>query len=150
MTTLPAPSDALIESQRLIATIEQLRGELPFADDILALHWPTHHELEVSATKSEQAVAAWRGALARRWESEVTGLRLYKRIVRQLAEHYGGEDVPEVQLLARNGPETDSSPTDLLTDLRRLQAALSVGLGVASERLPEVEQACVALESAIA
>ena len=34
MTTLPAPTDALAESQRLIATIERLRGELPFADDI--------------------------------------------------------------------------------------------------------------------
>ena len=52
MTTLPAPTDALAESQRLIATIEQLRGELPFAEDILDLHRPTHHELETSATKS--------------------------------------------------------------------------------------------------
>jgi hypothetical protein len=149
MTTLPAPTDALAESQRLIAMIEQLRGELPFADDILALHWPTHHELETSATKSEQAVAAWRGALARRWESEVAGLRLYKRIVRQLAEHYGRDDAPEVQMLSRGGADADSSPAELLADLRRLQAALSVGLGFASERLPEVEQACAALQSAI-
>jgi hypothetical protein len=149
MTTLPAPTDALAESQRLIATIEQMRAELPFADDILALHRPTHSELESSATKSEQAVAIWRGALARRWESEVAGLRLYKRVVRQLAEHYGGEDAPEVQVLSRSGAETDSSPAELLMDLRRLQAALSVGQGVASERLPEVEQACVELESAI-
>jgi hypothetical protein len=149
MTTLPAPTDALAESQRLIATIERLRSELPFADDILALHRPTHHELETSATKSEQAVAAWRGALARRWESEVAGLRLYKRIVRQLAEYYGREDAPEVQMLSRGGADADSSPAELLADLRRLQAALSVGLGFASERLPEVEQACAALQSAI-
>ena len=147
MTTLPAPTDALAESQRLIATIEQLRGELPFADDILALHRPTHQELEISAAKSEQAVAAWRGALARRWDSEVAGLRLYKRIVRQLAEHYGGENAPEVQMLSRGGAE--SSPAELLADLRRLQAALSVGLTFARERLPEIEQACRALEIAI-
>jgi len=149
MTTLPAPSDALTESHRLITMIEQLRGELPFADDILALHRPTHHELEISTVKSEQAVAAWREALARRWESEVAGLRLYKRIVRQLAEHYGSEDAPEVQMLSRGGTKADSSPAELLTDLRRLQAALSVGLGFAPERQPEVEQACAALESAI-
>ncbi len=147
--TTPAPTDALAESQRLIATIEQLRGELPFADDILALHWPTHHELETSATKSDQAVAIWREALARRWESEVAGLRLYKRIIRQLADHYGGEDTPEVQMLSRGGAQAESSPSELLTDLRRLQAALLVGLGFASERLPEVEHACAALESAI-
>jgi hypothetical protein len=149
MTTLPAPTDALAESQRLIAMIEQRRGELPFADNILALHRPTHHELATSAANSEQAVTAWRGALARRWESEVAGLRLYKRIVRQLAEHYGSEDAPEVQMLSRGGAETESSPSELLADLRRLQAALSVGLGIANERLPEVEQACVALERAI-
>jgi hypothetical protein len=149
MTTLPAPSDALVESHRLITMIEQMRGELPFADNMLALHRPTHQNLENSAAKSEQTVAAWRRALARRWESEVAGLRLYKRIVRQLAEHYGSEDAPEVQILSRGGTEADSSPAELLTDLRRLQAALSVGLGVARERLPEVEQACAALENAI-
>jgi len=149
MTTLPAPTDALAESQRLIAMVERLRGELPFADDILALHRPTHHELETSATKSEQAVDAWRGALARRWDAEVAGLRLHKRIIRQLAEHYGGENAPEVQMLSRGGAETESSPSELLADLRRLQAALSVGLGFARERLPEVKRACAALESAI-
>ncbi|HJZ49966.1 MAG TPA: hypothetical protein VKE41_22480 [Roseiflexaceae bacterium] len=149
MTTPATPTDALAESQRLIATLEQLRGELPFADDILALHRPTHHELEISATRSEQAVAAWRGALARRWESEIAGRRLYKRIVRQLAEHYGGEDAPEVQLLSRGGAEADSSPSELLADLRRLQAALSVGPAFVRDRLHEVEQACAALESAI-
>jgi hypothetical protein len=149
MTTLPAPTDALAESQRLIATIERLRSELPFAEDILALHRPTHHELETSATKSEQAVDAWRAALARRWDAEVTGLRLYKRIVRQLIEHFGDESAPEVQMLSRGGAQAESSPAELLMDLRRLQAALSVGLTFARERLPEVEQACAALESAI-
>jgi hypothetical protein len=149
MTTLPAPTDAVAESQRLIATIEQLRSELPFADDILALHRPTHQELETSANRSEQAVTAWRGALARRWESEVAGRRLYKRVVRQLAEHYGGEDAPEVQLLSRGGAEADSSPAELLADLRRLQAALSVGPAFGHEWLPEIDQACATLESAI-
>jgi hypothetical protein len=152
MTTLPAPNDALAESQRLIAALEQHRGELPFADDILALHRPTHQELEASYTRSEQAVAAWRRALAQRWECEVAGRRLYKRSVRQLVEYYGGEEAPEVQLLSRGGAEVDSSPAELLVDLRRLQAALAVGaeaLAFANERLPELDQACAALEEAI-
>jgi hypothetical protein len=149
MTTLPAPHDALAESQRLIATLEQLRSQLPIADDILAMHRPTHQELETSTTRSEQAVTAWRAALARRWDAEVAGLRLYKRIVRQLAEHYGSVNAPEVQLFSRGSAEADSSPSELLTDMRRLQAALSVGLAFASERLPEVRQACAALEGAI-
>ena len=153
MTTLSPPTDTLAESQRLIAIIEQLRGELPFADDILALHRPTHHELETSHTRSEDAVTAWRAALARRWECEVAGRRLYKQVVRQLAEHYGGEDAPAVQLLSRGGAEADSSPAELLADLRRLQAALAVGsesLVFARTRLPESEQVCAALEGAIA
>ena len=149
MTTLPAATDALAESQRLIVTIERLRGDLPFADDILALHRPAHHELESSASKSMQAVDAWRAALARRWDAEVAGLRLYKRIVRQLTEHYGGENAPEVQMLSRGGAEAENSPAELLADLRRLQAALSVGLTFARERLPEIERASAALERAI-
>ncbi|MEO7909801.1 MAG: hypothetical protein ABIV47_09145 [Roseiflexaceae bacterium] len=149
MTTLLAPADALIESQHLITMIERLRSDLPFADAVLAVHRPTHHELTTSAAESVQAVDTWRGALARRWEAEVAGLRLYKRIVKQLAEHYGGDSAPEVQMLSRGGVEADSSPAELLADLRRLQAALSIGLEFARQRLPEVEQACATLEIAI-
>jgi len=52
MTSLPAPSDALAESQRLIAALEQLRAELPLADDILTQYRPTHDELASSHVKS--------------------------------------------------------------------------------------------------
>jgi hypothetical protein len=153
MTTLLPPTDALAESQRLIAAIERLRDEIPFAEDVLAVHRPTHHELETSHTKSEQAVTAWRAALAQRWECEVVGRRLYKRTLRQLAEHYGSSAAPEVQALTRGEAEANSSPAELLTDLRRLQAALlanSESLSFARQRLPELDQACAALEAAIA
>ncbi len=152
MTSLLAPTHALEESQRLIATLEQLRSELPFAEDILAVHRPTHSELEQSYVRSEQAVAAWRTALAKRWECEVAGRRLYKRILRQLAAHYGGESAPEIQLLSRGGAEADSSPTELLADLRRLQAATLLGSAAqlfAAEPQNELEQGCEALERAI-
>jgi len=152
MTSLPAPTDALAESQRLIATLEQLRAELPFADDILAQYRPTHDELASSHVKSEAAVAAWRAALARRWDCEVAGRRLYKQIIRQFAEHYGSASAPEVKLLSRGGAEAESSPAELLGDLRRLHAALAVGaeaLSFAAKRLPELERVCANLESAI-
>lgn len=152
MSALLAPSDALAESQRLIAALERRRDELPFADDVLAIHRPTHESLARSSTRSDDAVEAWRAALARRWECEVAGRRLYKQGVRQLAEHYGRE-APELQLLSRGGAEVDSSPAELLHDLRRLQAALELAqasLPEAAERFAEVERECAALEMAIA
>jgi len=153
MTTLLAPTHALEESQRLIATLEQLRNEIPFAEDILAIHRPTHSELEQTHIRSEQAVAAWRAALAQRWECEVAGRRLYKRILRQLSAHYGGDHAPEIQLLSRGGAEAESSPAELLADLRRLQAAILVGSATqlfAGESEADLDRACRALEQAIA
>lgn len=153
MSALLATADALAESERLIAALEQHRAELPFADDILALHRPTHHDLECSNASSEQAVAAWRSALARRWDCEIAGRRLYKQIFRQLVEHYGCATAPEVQMLSRGEAEINSSPSELLGDLRRVQAALATGLSslpFAQRRLIEVERACAALERAIA
>ncbi len=152
MSALLAPSDALAESQRLIAALERRRDELPFADDVLAIHRPTHENLARSSVRSDDAVEVWRAALARRWECEVVGRRLYKQGVRQLAEHYGRE-APEVQLLSRGGAEADSSPAELLRDLRRLQAALELArasLPGAADRLGEVGRECAALEAAIA
>jgi len=153
MTTLLAPIHALEESQRLITTLEQLRHEIPFAEAILAIHLPTHSELEQTHIRAQQTVTAWRAALALRWECEVAGRRLYKRILRQLSAHYGGDHAPEIQLLSRGGAEANSSPAELLADLRRLQAALSVGSAAglfAGEGGGELERTCAALEDAIA
>jgi hypothetical protein len=151
MSALLTPSDALAESQRLIVALEQRRSELPFADDVLAIHRPTHEDLARCSARSDDAVEAWRAALARRWECEVAGRRLYKQGVRQLVEHYG-RGAPEVQLLSRGGAEVDSSPSELLHDLRRLQAALELAqsaLPSAAERLDEAAQVCAALDMAI-
>ncbi len=151
MSALLTPSDALAESQRLIVALERRRSELPFAEDVLAIHRPTHEDLARCSAQSDDAVEAWRAALARRWECEVAGRRLYKQGVRQLIEHYG-RGAPEVQLLSRGGAEVDSSPSELLHDLRRLQAALELARGAlpsAAERLEEAGQIYVALETAI-
>jgi hypothetical protein len=152
MSAFLALCDALQESERLIAALERRRAELPFVDDVLALHQPRHRDLETSRLRSEQAVDAWRAALARRWECEVAGRRIYKLIVRQLVEHYGSAAVPEIQMLSRGEAEANSSPSELLHDLRRLQAALAMGassLPFAAQRLAEIEQTCTALEVAI-
>ena len=144
--------DLLIESQRLIALLEQRRTELPFAEDSLALHRPAHESLERSSNHSDAAVEEWRAALARRWECEVAGRRLYKNVLRQLAKHYGGDSAPEVQILSRGGAEINSSPAELLHDLRRLQAALDIGLAsfpLASLHSADVDHMCAALEQAI-
>jgi hypothetical protein len=151
MSSLLAPTDALAESQRLLMELERRLSDLPFAEAILELHRPAHHKLEASHVESQQSVAAWRAALARRWDCEVAGRRLYKRILRQFVEFYGPA-APEVQLLSRGEAEAQSSPAELLTDLRRLQAALAMGaetLPFAVQRAPEVDRACVALEGAI-
>ncbi|HNP88623.1 MAG: hypothetical protein JST60_22410 [Chloroflexi bacterium SZAS-1] len=151
MTTLVAPADTLAESQRLMTALEHLNSELPFASTILAVHQPTHHELQQTHERSERAVNLWRAALAHRWECEVAGRRLYKRLLRQMIEHYGSEHAPAIQLISRSGAEANSSPTELLADLRRLNAALKVGETplFGTEPQAEVEQHCTALDRAI-
>lgn len=150
MATIPAPADAIAESQRLIAALELRRAELPFAEATLEVHRSMHRELEVSHSGAEQAVAEWRAALARRWECEVAGRRLYKQVLRQLREHYGADAGP-VALLSRGGAEAESTPSELLEDLRRLSAALAIGGGPAepAARAPQVEEACLELARAI-
>jgi len=152
MHTFLAPVDALAESRRLIAVLERRRDELPFADDILAAHLPAHDALERSSICSDDAVEAWRSALARRWDCEVAGRRLYKQVLRQIVEHYGSASAPEVQLLSRGEAEANSSPAELLHDLRRLQAALEMGqatLPFAPRRHDDVKRICGLLEAAI-
>ncbi len=150
MTSLLAPANTLLDSQRLIAAFDHLRNELPLANEILDTHEPLHVKLQQTHQVSEQAVTAWRTALASRWECEVAGRRLYKRILRQLIGLYG-EHAPEVQLLSRGGAEADSSPSELLADLRRLGAAFAIGGAPIDtpELQGELQQCCAALDRAI-
>jgi hypothetical protein len=131
--------------------IEQRRAELPFAELILTSHRQIHHELERLHQASEAAVEAWRAALARRWEYEIHGRRLYKQSLRQIAD-YLGEDAPQIQMISRGGDEANSTPLELLQDLRRVQACLLVAvnqLPFATERSEQIEALCSALEQAI-
>src|SRR5262245_15142288 len=102
MTVPPVQNDAIAESLRLIDAVERALTDLPFADSILDLHRTAHRGLEQCHDASEAAVGAWRAALARRWESEVAGRRLYKQVLRQLTDHLG-EDAALVQMISRGG-----------------------------------------------
>lgn len=151
MTAPQASNDTIRESLRLIDELERRRSDLPFADGVLTLHRDTHRELEQCYDASEEAVTAWRAALARRWDHEVAGRRLYKQVLRQFSDQLG-ESAPQVQMISRGGAEANSTPAELLEDLRRLRAGLTidgVDLPFAAERLPQIDQACAALEAAI-
>ncbi len=151
MTALLAPADALQQSERIIQLLEQRRGEFPCAEEFLAIHRPAHQELERNRQITERAVAAWRESLAHRWDCEVVGCRLYNQLYQQFVAFYGSA-APEVQLIARSGTEENSSPAELLADLRRMEAALLVNskqLPFAAQRLAELSEVCAALDNAI-
>ena len=143
-------SDSIAESQRLIDALERHAADLPFASEHLAIYRPAHHTLEQCQHRSEDAVAAWQVALARRWECEIAARRLFKQIYGQYVAFYGSATCREVQRIASSHSEGDGSPADLLADLRRLHADLTLQhddgfLG----RCNELERACNMLTFAI-
>lgn len=152
MTTLLPPNDAIAESERLIAILEQHHQHAPELGTILTAHRATLHEMKVSHSSSEHAIAEWRTALARRWTAEIAARRLYKQIMRQLIQHYGNSDAPAIRLVSRGGAEVNSTPTELLEDMRRLYTVVSIekaALPFAEERLSELAASCSELEGAI-
>jgi hypothetical protein len=151
MTASLAPLDAITESIRLISSLEQHRDAISSVDSMLDAHRQVHNDLILCHEASEAAVNAWRVALARRWDCEVAGRRLYKQALRQIADALGALS-PQIQMLSRGGAEANSSPSELLKDLRRVQACLTIEapqLSFAAERLRQIEQICLALELAI-
>lgn len=143
-------SDSIAESQRLIDALERHAADLPFASEHLAIYRPAHHTLEQCQHRSDSAVAAWQVALARRWECEIAGRRLFKQIYNQYIAFYGSATCREVQRIASNHAEGDSLPADLLADMRRLHADLALHHDDAFlGRCGELERACTMLEFAI-
>jgi hypothetical protein len=126
MTTLPSPNDAIADSARLIAILERHHKDVPEIEGLLTAHRTTHHQMTTSYHASEDAIAAWRAALARRWTCEIAARRLYKQTLRQIVQHYGTAETPTIRLISRGGAEADSTPAELLEDMRRLHAVLSL------------------------
>ncbi len=152
MTTLPSPNDAIADSARLIAILERHHQDVPEIESLLTAHRTTHYQMATSYRASEDAIAAWRAALARRWTCEIAARRLHKQTLRQIVQHYGTAEAPTIRLISRGGAEADSTPAELLEDMRRLHAVLSLeveSLPFAGQRLNEIAQSCAALETAI-
>jgi hypothetical protein len=152
MTTLPSPQDAIADSAKLIAILERHHKDAPEIKALLDAHRATHSQMTISYHNSEEAIAAWRAALARRWTCEITARRLYKQTLRQLVQYYGTAETPTIRLISRGGAEADSTPAELLEDMRRLHAVLSLEaatLPFAEQRLEEIAQSCETLERAI-
>lgn len=142
--------DSVAESQRLIDALEQHAAQLPFATEHLAIYRPAHATLEECQRRSDAAVEAWRAALARRWDCEVAGRRLFKQIYGQYVAFYGSEACPEVQRVASTHAEGDGSPAELLADMRRLHADLALHHDDAFlARRAELDRSCDMLEFAI-
>jgi hypothetical protein len=142
--------DLVEDSNQLLAQLERQQGEHPGARDLLERHRQLHHELLQRQQSGERALDEWRRALARRWDCEVAGQRLYLNVQRELVAYFGHES--QALLIFLRGDERERDATQLLADLRRLHAALAITRGVpaaATEHLPDLLRACDALDEAL-
>lgn len=148
----PLFHDIFEDSRRLIALLERHHVCHPSVAVELASHRDLYHQLEEQRRNSEQALAEWRSALARRWECEVAGQRLYLAIQRQLRDFFG-PDAPYLQLIIPPQNNGACTATDLLIDLRRIEASLVMlrpQPSFTAEWLEQLAGACADLDAAIA
>lgn len=143
---------ALLEgASQLITLLERHRGVLPFADEELARHRALRHALDEHHRRGEHALSVWREALSRRWEAEVNGQRVYTATLRQLSEYFG-EDPAYAQLVAPRNAQSFSTASDLLADMRRIEASLALlspRPAFADESVTRLRAAADDLEAAI-
>ena len=143
-------SDLVEDSSQLLTQLEGHVGVLPDARGLLERHQLLHRDLLHRQQSGERALEEWRRALARRWECEVAGQRLYLSIQRELVGYFGAES--QALLIFLHGDERERDATQLLADLRRLHAALAVTRGVpdtATAFLPSLARTCEALDEAV-
>lgn len=121
MVAPPAPDAA----RRLVALLECHREAFPLLDEELTQQRSLAHVLAEHQLRGEQSLSAWRAALSHRWQCEVSAQRAYSAAQRQLCAYYG-PDAAYAQLIAPAHPSNASTPSDLLHDLRRLEASLEL------------------------
>jgi hypothetical protein len=112
-------------ASHLVALLERHRETFPPLDEELAQQRSLRQLLCEHRTRGEQALSAWRAAISRRWECEVNAQRAYTAVQRQLGEYYLC-DAAYAQLIAPAHPGSASTPTDLLHEVRRLEASLEL------------------------
>lgn len=141
----------LDDASHLIATLEQFRTQLPFADEELSYFHALRHKLVEHQSTSEKTLTEWRRALAWRWDCEVAGQRLFLQIRRDLIDCFGA-NAPQLQLVAPSQTNSARTAAELLDDLRRLYASLTVMQPrppFAGQRLSELAVACKNLSEAL-
>lgn len=109
----------------LIALLERHRATHPILEEELERHRSLCGVLAEHQERGEHALCAWRAAISRRWACEVSAQRAYSAVQRQLAAYYG-PDRAYAQLIAPGHPESASTASDLLHDVRRLRASLEL------------------------
>lgn len=119
------PSPLPDATTQLIALLERHRERYPELADELAHQQTLSRVLTEHRQRGAEALGAWRAALSRRWECEVRAQRAYSAVQRQLAAYYG-PDRAYAQLIAPGHPESASTASDLLHDVRRLCASLEL------------------------
>lgn len=110
---------------QIITLLEQLRNRLPFAEEELVRHTQLRAILAEQQERSAAALAAWRAALAIRWECEVRAQRLYAHVRQQVIDVVGA-DTRYLQLFEPDSAASALTATDLLNSLRRLAVVLSL------------------------
>jgi len=126
MTTLlvlPTPTPDAVG--RLVALLERHRHTSPQLEEELTRQQTLTHTLAEHRLRGDRALSAWRTALSRRWECEVSAQRAYRSVQRQLGDYYG-PDTAYAQLIAPAHPSGSGTASDLLHELRRLAASLEL------------------------
>ncbi|MEF3273075.1 MAG: hypothetical protein K6356_01545 [Chloroflexus sp.] len=137
---------------QIITLLDQLRSRVPFAEEELAYHLQLQAILTEQQEQSATALAAWRAALAQRWECEVRAQRMYATLRRQLLE-CSGPSAPYLSLCEPDTAIGTLTASDLLNSLRRLAAVLSLiqpQPPFAEQSLPELQAMITELQAAIA
>jgi hypothetical protein len=112
-------------TSRLVSLLERHSEHFPPLAEELAQQRALAELLAEHHRRGECALSAWRAALSLRWEREVDAQRAYSAVQRELAACYGG-DPAYAQLIAPAHPGGASTPSDLLHEVRRLEASLEL------------------------
>jgi hypothetical protein len=110
---------------RLINLLERYSEQIPLLDEELDRHHRIAHAMVEQTQRAELSLNAWRVALAHRWDCEIAAQRAYNGMLRQLGLYYGG-DPAYIMLIALPNSDAVITPTELLRNMRRLEASLEL------------------------
>lgn len=151
MTQAASNPFASESAYNLIRLLERHRTTLPFADEELAYYADLRSSLNAQRQHSEDTLSAWQAALSLRWECEVTGQRVSIHVQRKIVALYG-DDAASLRVIAPGRAASAMTPSDLLNDLRRLEASIALLMPrppFADESLGQLAQAASRLATAI-